>query len=50
MKTLFHLLAGLCLVNPGYGQVVLLPSGLKRDVEAVALANPSLKPVFYDDA
>ena len=31
-------------------QTVLMPSGLKKEVEAVALANPSLKPLFYDDA
>ena len=50
VKTLLHLLAGFCLVNPGYGQTVLVPSWMKKDVEAVVLANPSLKPVFYDDS
>jgi phosphoglycerate dehydrogenase-like enzyme len=50
VKPILHLLAGLSLVNISYGQVVLLPSGMKKDAEAVALANPSLKPVFYDDA
>ena len=50
VKTILHLLAGFCLVLPGHGQTVLLPSWMKKDMEAVALANPSLKPVFYDDS
>ncbi len=50
VKTILHLLAGFGLVIPGFGQIVLIPSGMKKDVEAVALANPSLKPVFYDNS
>ena len=50
MRIVRQFIVVIASVTLGHSQVVLLPSGLKKEAEAVALANPSLKPLFYDDA